>query len=82
MQIYTDDTNGDVSLTLENHILIYDVFNFLWINVHTCSSGKKNKKIYFYWVSCFKMSQLTKDHMWKCDKTKCLSNNGSVKSNF
>ena len=46
-------------------------------------------KKYFYWISCFKisfyddnvnrMSQLTRDHMWKCDKSKYLSNNGSVK---
>ena len=45
-------------------------------------------KKYFYWISCFKisfyewvkrMSQLIRDHMWKCDKSKYLSNNGSVK---
>ena len=27
-------------------------------------------------------NQLTRDHMWKCDETKYLSNSGSVKNNF
>ena len=34
------------------------------------------KSKYFYWVSC--ESQLTRGHVWKCDKQKYLSNNGSV----
>ena len=46
----------------------------------------------FYWVSCFKisvccdninqMNQLTRGHMWKCDKSKYLSTFGSVENNF
>ena len=28
------------------------------------------------------MSQLTRDHLWKCDKSKYLPNNGSVENNF
>ena len=27
------------------------------------------------------MNQLTRDYMWKCDKSKYLSNNGSIKVN-
>ena len=49
-------------------------------------------KQHFYWAFGFKisfyddnatqLSQLTRDHMWKCDKSKHFSNNGSVKNNF
>ena len=48
-------------------------------------------KKYIYCVSCFirshddnvnQMSQVTRDHMLKCDKSNNSSNNGSVKNNY
>ena len=46
----------------------------------------------FYRVSCFKISfcdghvsqliQLTRDNIGKCDKSRYLANNGSVRNNF
>ena len=57
------------------------------IKVRTCSYWKTNKtdhrflyKQIFFWVS--QLSQLTRDHMWKYDKQKYLSNDGSVENNF
>ena len=39
-------------------------------------------RISFYDDNVNQMSQFTRDHMWKCDKSKYLSNNGSYKNNF
>ena len=75
---------------------MFHIFNFLWDQcAHVLFMKKINRllyKKYFYWVSSFKISfyddnvsqvsQLTRDRMWKCDKSKYLSNNGSVKNNF
>ena len=39
---------------------------FLWKGKQTDQSFSVSKVNIFYWVSC--SSQLTRDHVWKCDK--------------
>ena len=48
MQNYTDNTNGDVPLTVENMIFLIS----FEIKVCTCSFGKENKS---YLINCFSL---------------------------
>ena len=65
----TDNTaGGNVPL------IMFDIFSFFWDQgaymflqkVKQTDQSFSVKSKYFYWVSC--LSQLTRGHVWKCDK--------------
>ena len=86
MQNYIDNPNGDVPLTVENVWYFEFLLRSRCAHVLLRKAKLVNRflyKKYFYWVCCFKisfhdnvnqMSQSTRDHMWKCGKSKYLTN--------
>ena len=90
MQNYVRNASRDVPLTVGN--VWYFQFP-LGQGAHMFVWRKKTKPINFYWVSfcnisfydynvIHSVSQLTRDHKPKCDKSKHLSDDGSVKNNL
>ena len=69
IQNYTDDTNGDLPLIVES----------VWY--FSCAHALLRRKTKLTIVFFIKYD-FTRDHMQNCDKSKYLSNNGSVKNNF